>query len=87
MASQGTLVQDWRDVMVLFGLGQPTARAFVAGVTSATLLYCSGYPSQAFREDGSIKPCSLLSPGPDSVGSKHFLVIPAVVTAAVYLFT
>ena len=87
MASQGTVIQDWRDVMVMFGLGQPSARAFVAGVTSATLLYCAGYPQDAFREDGGIKPCSLLSPGPDSVGYKHFLVIPAVVTGAVFLFT
>lgn len=87
MAARGTVVQDWRDVMVMFGLGQPTARAFVAGVGAATLLYFAGFPGEAFREDGSLKPLSLLSPGPDSVGSKHFLVLPAVVTGAVFLFT
>lgn len=82
-----TMVQDWRDVMVMMGLGQPSARAFVVGVGAATLAYCAGFPHGAFREDGSMKPCSLLSPGPDSVASKHFLVIPAVLAGAVYLFT
>ena len=83
----GTMVQDWRDVMVMFGLGQPAARAFVAGVSVATLAYTASFPAEAFREDGSLAPSSVLSPGPDSVGSKHFLVIPAVVAGAVYLFT
>lgn len=87
MATRGTLVQDWRDVMVLVGLGQPLARAFVAGVGTATLLYATGTPSAGFRDDGSIKPFSLLSPGPDSVGSKHFLVLPVAIAGAVYLFT
>lgn len=82
-----TVVQDWRDVMVMFGLGTPSARAFVAGVGAATLAYCATYPSEAFREDGSLKPCSLLSPGPDGVGAKHFLVVPTVLAGAVYLFT
>ena len=81
------MVQDWRDVMVMFGLGQPSSRAFVAGVGAATLAYVASFPAEAFREDGSLAPSALLSPGPDSVGSKHFLVIPAVVAGAVYLFT
>ena len=87
MAARGTVVQDWRDVMVMFGLGQPAARAFVAGVGATALLYATGYPGEAFREDGGIKPLSLLSPGPDSVGAKHFLVLPVAIAGAVYLFT
>lgn len=80
-------MQDWRDVMVVMGLGTPASRAFVAGVAATGLLYSSGYPKEAFREDGTIKPFGPLTPGPDGVSQKHFLVLPLVVATSVYLFT
>lgn len=87
MAARGTVVQDWRDVMVMFGLGSPVSRAFVAGVGATALLYATGYPAAAFNEEGGIKPLSLLSPGPDGVGAKHFLVLPVAIATGVFLFT
>jgi len=76
-----------RDAMVTLGLGHPASRAFCAGTAATSVLYASGYPKDAFREDGSMRPFSLLTPGPDGVSSKHFLVLPIGITLAVYLFT
>jgi hypothetical protein len=77
---------DYRDVLVSVGLGRPAARGFVAGVATASLLYCTGTPKDAFDENGACKPFALLSPGPDST-MQHFLAIPITVAVAVYLFT
>ena len=85
--SKGFVVQDWRDVMVMAGLGQPVSRAFVVGVAAASVLYATGYPRDAFNEEGGIRPLALLSPGPDGVNAKHFLVIPVALAGAAYLFT
>ena len=87
MGSKGTMVQDWRDMAVLMGLGTPAARAFVAGVAATTVLYVANYPSDAFRDDGSMRPFGPLSPGPDGVTSKHFLVLPVAIAAAAFFFT
>ncbi len=81
------MVQDWRDMAVLMGLGTPTSRAFVAGVAATALLYATGYPGEAFGEDGSIRPFAPLTPGPDGVTTKHFLVLPVAVAASAFLFT
>jgi len=81
------MVQDWRDIAVVMGLGAPASRAFVAGVAATTLLYAAGYPKESFNEDGSMRPFAPITPGPYGVTSKHFLVIPVVVAGAVFLFT
>ena len=78
---------DPRDVLVSLGLGNPSARAFVAGIATTGLLYFSGFPKGAFREDGSIRPFAPLTPGPDGVTEKHFLVAPIAIATAAYLFT
>jgi len=78
---------DPRDVMVSLGLGQPQSRAFCAAVAASSLFYFAGYPKDAFREDGTIRPFAPLTPGPDGVTEKHFLVIPLAVATAVFLFT
>ena len=68
------------------GLGKPSSRAFVIGVTAAGLLYLAGRPKASFREDGTIKPCRLLSPEPDATMT-HFLLFPVGAAVAGYLFT
>ncbi len=73
--------------LVSLGLGKPISRAFVAGTVATSVLYASGYPKDAFRDDGSMRPFALLSPGPDGVTGKHFLVLPLGISLAVYLFT
>ena len=78
---------DPRDVLVSMGLGRPSSRAFVAAVGAASILYFAGWPKDAFREDGTLRPFAPLAPGPDGVLEKHFLVCPAVVATAVFLFT
>ena len=77
---------DFRSVMVVLGMGNPASRAFVAGTAAAGVAYLSGYPKQAFRDDGSMKPLKFISPDPDATNT-HFLLIPAVAAAAVFLFT
>lgn len=77
----------WRDVLVTMGLGQPLARAFVAGVAGVTVLYAAGYPREAFDEDGNIRPFAPLTPLADGVTSKHFLVLPLTIAAAAYILT
>ena len=84
---KGFLIQNWQDAMVYAGLGEPRARAFVAGIGATSLLYATGMPHAAFREDGSIKPFGPLSPGPDGVTAQHFLVLPVLIATGVYLFT
>ena len=79
-------VDGLRGVLVKCGLGQPSSRAFCAGVTAAGLLYIAGKPDAAFREDGTIKPFSLLSQELDAT-TTHFLLLPPAVAIAVYLFT
>ena len=76
-----------RDVLVAVGLGSPISRAFVAAVASTSLFYFANFPKAAFREDGTIRPFAPLTPGPDGVTEKHFLVAPLAITTAVYLFT
>ena len=79
-------VQGTRGVLVKLGLGQPSARAFVAGTAAAGLAYIGTFPKAAFREDGSMKPPRLLSPEPDATNT-HFLLVPLAVAGAVFLFT
>jgi len=76
-----------KDALVKLGLGKPSARCFVAGVTSAAILYFAGYPHEAFREDGTMRPFAPLTPGPDGVKAKHFLVLPLSIAACAYFFT
>lgn len=75
------------EAMCALGLGKPYSRAFVAGTAATLHLYAAGFPKQAFREDGSMRPFAPLTPGPDGVTTKHFLVLPLSVALAVYLFT
>ena len=75
-----------RGTLVKLGLAQPSSRAFVIGVTTAGLLYLAGRPKASFREDGTMKPCRLLSPEPDATIT-HFLLFPVSAAVAGYLFT
>ena len=79
-------VTDVRGILVKLGLGQPTSRAFVAGVCAAGLAFVAKYPSESFREDGSIKPLKWLSPSPDATNT-HFLLVPVAAAGAVCLFS
>ena len=79
-------VDGVRGVLVKCGLGQPSSRAFVAGVVAAGALYIAGKPAAAFREDGSMKPLAFFSPEPDATAT-HFLLIPTIVAVATCLFT
>ena len=49
-------VDDVRGILVRLGLAQPISRTFIIGVTVAGIAYLAKYPSEAFREDGSMKP-------------------------------
>jgi len=84
--SRVEVVDDWRGMMVRMGLGQPSARAFVAASITTGMAYIAKYPKAAFREDGSIKPLKGLSPDMDAT-STHFLLLPVAVGTAVFLFT
>ena len=76
-----------KDALVALGLGRPVARSFVAAVAVAGGMYIVGKPNDAFTDDGAIRPFAPLTPGPDGVTFKHFLVVPLVAATAVYLFT
>ena len=76
-----------REVLVSLGLGHPSARAFVAGVATTGLFYFAKFPTGAFRDDGTVRPFGPLTPGPDGVTEKHFLVAPVLIATAVYLCT
>lgn len=76
-----------REVLVSLGLGKPSARAFVAGVAATGVFYFAKYPTGAFRDDGTVRPFGPLTPGPDGVTEKHFLVAPMLIATAVYLCT
>jgi hypothetical protein len=78
---------DTRDVLVSLGLGRPSARAFVAGVAATGVFYFAKYPTGAFRDDGTVRPFGPLTPGPDGVTEKYFLVAPMLIATAVYLCT
>jgi hypothetical protein len=78
---------DPRDVLVSLGLGRPSARAFVVGVAATGIFYFAKYPSGGFRDDGTVRPFGPLTPGPDGVTDKHFLVAPMIIATAVYLCT
>lgn len=76
-----------RTILVYLGLGQPSARAFVAAVLAASISYAAQMPREAWDEEGRIRPFAPLSPGPDGVTLKHFLVAPVVAGTVAYLFT
>ena len=61
-------------VLVHMGLGQPMSRAFVAGAVVGAVSLVAKYPQAAFRDDGSMKPLSLLSAEPDATNT-HFLLV------------
>jgi len=86
MAAVVETVDGVRGILVKCGLGQPSSRAFCAGVTAAGLLYIAGKPAAAFREDGSMRPFSLLSQELDAT-TTHFLLLPSMVALATFLFT
>ena len=85
--AQVEVVETWQHMLSKMGLKNPSARAFVAGVAVTSVLYFAGYPKEAWDEEGNMRPFYPLSQGPDCVCRKHFLVIPTVVTGAVFLFT
>ena len=79
-------IKGARGVMVHMGLGEPVSRAFVAGAIVGAVSLAAKFPKEAFRDDGSMKPLSLLSAEPDAT-TTHFLLVPVVAAAAVFLFT
>jgi hypothetical protein len=86
MAGVFEAVTDVRGIMVRLGLAQPSSRAFVIGTAAAGVAYLARFPKQAFRDDGSMKPLSLLSSEPDATNT-HFLLVPVIAAGAGYLFT
>ena len=76
-----------RQALSALGLGKPASRAFVVGIGATALLYAVGYPKEAFLDDGSMRPFKPITPGPDGVTAKHFLVLPLGIATAAYLFT
>lgn len=79
-------IRGTRGVMVHMGLGQPATRAFVVGAVAGAVALAVKFPAAAFREDGSMKPLSVLSAEPDATNT-HFLLVPVVAAAAAFLFT
>jgi len=79
-------IRGSRGVMVHMGLGQPATRAFVVGAVAGAVALAVKFPAAAFREDGSMKPLSVLSAEPDATNT-HFLLVPVVAAAAAFLFT
>ena len=79
-------IRGSRGVMVHMGLGQPATRAFVVGAVAGAVALAVKFPAAAFREDGSMKPLSVLSAEPDATHT-HFLLVPVVAAAAAFLFT
>ena len=61
MATDAPTKLGYAEMMARMGMGSAWSRCFVAGVGVAALLYCVGFPKEGFREDGSIRPCSLLN--------------------------
>ena len=86
MASEFVVVNNMRGHLVQLGLGRPLARAFVASTAAAAVVYMSGYPQAAFREDGTLKAFKPLSAEPDATYT-HFLMVPLIVGVSAYLFT
>lgn len=79
-------IKGTRGVLVHMGLGQPATRAFVVGAVAGAVALAVKFPAAAFREDGSMKPLSVLSAEPDATNT-HFLLVPVVAAAAAFLFT
>ena len=80
------VIEGWRGLAVNCGLGTPIARATTAFVGAGIVCYVMGYPNNAFRRDGSLRPHSSLSMSPEATSS-HFILTPLVVAGAVFLFT
>lgn len=76
-----------RQALGALGLGSPIARAFVAFTATASILYASGVPKQAFDDQGIVLPFAPLAPDGLGVTYSHFLVVPVGIATAVYLFT
>lgn len=80
------VIEGWRGMMVHMGLGTPLARGLSVAIMVGGASYAMGYPRNGFRRDGSMRPFAPLSAEPDATISDHFLLIPVVAGAAVYLF-
>ncbi len=75
-----------KGVLVHMGLGQPLARAFVGATVVGVAAYALGQPEFAFDDKGEMRPFKGVSKLPTSTYA-HFLAVPIVAGAAVYLFT
>ena len=74
-------------ILVYLGLGQPTARAFVAGTLAGLVAYTLKWPSQAFEEEtNEMRPFKLLSQAPHATYN-HFLAVPLTVGTLAFIFT
>ena len=79
-------IQGARGVLVKVGLGNPTARGFVAGAAVGVLAYSFRMPDCCFDEEGQVRPFKALSASPHATYA-HFLLVPVVAAGAVALLT
>lgn len=80
------VIEGTRGIMVKVGLGQPAARAFVAGTAVGLLAYALKVPQMSFDDKGEMRPLKGLSNAP-SASYTHFLGVPLATAAVFYLFT
>jgi hypothetical protein len=79
-------VEGARGILVSIGLGQPAARAFVAGTAVGLVAYALKMPSMAFDDDGEMRPLKGLSNAPTATYT-HFLGVPLTAAILVSIFT
>jgi hypothetical protein len=79
-------IEGLRGILVYVGLGNPLARAFVAGTVVGLGLYVAKMPTASFDEKGQMRPFKPLSKAPNATNA-HFLAAPLGAAAAAFLFT
>lgn len=78
MQSQA-VVEGWKGVMHVNGLGTPGRRAFTAAVLAGIAAWAMKYPQTAWGPDGKVRPLRALSPRNDAVNpGDHFLRAPLI---------
>lgn len=76
MQSQA-IVEGWKGVMYVNGLGTPMNRAFTAAVLTGIIAGVMKYPTKGWGRDGKMRPLRGLSARGDAVGVRdHFLTYP-----------
>ena len=76
---------ELRGALVTLGLGSPTARGIAALSILGITLYASKLPYSAFDDEGAMKIWKPLSLKADEGCWCHFLVLPVVLSTAVFL--